>query len=130
MQNQEAIGWQAFFEGYLACDWAATQQTYYDWVGSRRTGRRWATEIIKKLWNIAWDLWEHRNGYVHSALQPTTKIVQMVKAIRQEFQLGSAMLAVGDQPLFSKSINQLLQSPYEVQKAWIDLVQVARQRAS
>ena len=45
------------------------------------------------------------------------------------FHLGSAMLAVGDQPLFSKTIDQLLQSPYEAQKAWVYLVQVARQRA-
>ena len=129
VHNQATIGWQAFFEGYLACDWAATQHTYYEWAGSRRTGRRWATEILKKLWNIAWDLWEHRNGYVHTDLQPAKKIEQMEKAVRQEFHLGSATLAVGDQPLFSKTIDQLLKSPYEAQQAWVDLVQAARQRA-
>jgi len=74
-------------------------------------------------------LWEHRNGYVHTALQPTKKIEQMEKAIRQEFHLGSAMLAVGNQLLFGKTIDQLLQSTYEAQKAWVDLVQAARQRA-
>jgi len=130
IDRQETIGWQLFFEGFLAKEWVETQQAYYRWVGSRKTGKRWAVAIVKKLWDIAWDLWEHRNGYVHQAA-PTNKTSQKLEqAVRQEFIAGSAWLAVSDQHLFRQTLEQLLASPLPVQQAWVDLVRTARQRAS
>jgi hypothetical protein len=32
---------------------------------SHRTGKRWAIALIQKMWDTAWDLWEHRNGVLH-----------------------------------------------------------------
>jgi hypothetical protein len=34
----------------------------YASIQSPRTGKRWATELIKKVWTVAWDQWEHRNA--------------------------------------------------------------------
>jgi hypothetical protein len=36
-------------------------------VGSTHSGKRWLAALILKLWNIAWDLWEHRNNIAHAA---------------------------------------------------------------
>jgi hypothetical protein len=52
-------------EGWLSWEWESTQQAYYTFTHSRRTGKRWLIQLIKKLWSIAWDLWEHRNGILH-----------------------------------------------------------------
>ena len=129
LDYQAAFGWHAFFEGFLVRNWAEVQQTYYNWVGSKRTGRRWASAIIKKLWDIAWDLWEHRNGFLHKEKQTAQQLAQVEKDVRQEFHLGSSRLAPRDQPLFSKSLEEMLESSYDLQKAWVMLVQAARQRA-
>jgi hypothetical protein len=72
---QELIGWQGFFEGWLIQAWARVQQSYYDLIHSRKTGRCWVIALIQKLWDIAWDLWEHCNGILHrtgSALTMST----------------------------------------------------------
>jgi hypothetical protein len=34
---------------------------------SKRTGRRWVISLIKKLWDTAWDLWQHRNEILHQS---------------------------------------------------------------
>jgi hypothetical protein len=82
LNSQAAVGWQVFLEGCRVADWAEIQQRYYSWLGRRRTGRRWISMLIRKLWDVAWDLWEHRNGYAHR--DSTNRVVKfgdsMVKA--------------------------------------------------
>jgi hypothetical protein len=34
-------------------------------AGSRRSGLRWLTALIQKLWDIAWDMWDNRNRVLH-----------------------------------------------------------------
>jgi hypothetical protein len=46
-------------------DWAVLQQRYYDSIRSQKTGKRWVVASLKKLWAVAWDLWELRNGLLH-----------------------------------------------------------------
>jgi hypothetical protein len=50
--------------------WGETQQRHYDRIGSKRTGKRWATAILHKLAMIQWDLWEFRNGILHAPAGP------------------------------------------------------------
>jgi hypothetical protein len=59
------LGWDAFLEGFISKEWGEQQQAYYVSKNSRKTGYRWTVALILKLWNIAWDLWSHRNGYEH-----------------------------------------------------------------
>jgi hypothetical protein len=67
---QSRVGWRVFLEGGLLKEWAAKQQEYYDWLARRNTGKRWTTTLIKKLWEISWDMWEHRNGELHEPTLP------------------------------------------------------------
>jgi hypothetical protein len=54
--TQDRIGWLAFFEGCIAVEWSGVQEANYLWLGRHNTGKRWATSLIVKLWEIAWDL--------------------------------------------------------------------------
>jgi hypothetical protein len=130
ISSQIRIGWQPFLEGLVSVEWAAVQQRYYEWLGSRRHGRRWVTQLIAKLWDVAWDLWEHRNGIVHSGANDTLHLLSRVRdAVRREYQLGSATLMTTDKALFSTSRSDLFRAPLSVQEAWLASVQSARQRA-
>jgi hypothetical protein len=59
---QDSIGWANFFEGCIAQEWEAIQEAYFHWCRSRKTGCRWTASLIQKLWDLSWDLWEHRIG--------------------------------------------------------------------
>jgi hypothetical protein len=61
VQYQSNQGWRLVFEGWIPIAWDEIQQAYYNLIKSRRTGKRWTICLIKKLWDIAWDLWDHRN---------------------------------------------------------------------
>jgi hypothetical protein len=32
---------------------------------SRRLSKHWTSKLIKKLWDVVWDLWEHKNEVLH-----------------------------------------------------------------
>jgi hypothetical protein len=57
LELQDAMQWQAFFEGAPALGWSEYMDLYYNSIRSNRNGHRWlSSSIMKKLWNIAWDL--------------------------------------------------------------------------
>jgi hypothetical protein len=49
------------------------QQRYYYSTKSSKNGCRWVTELIHKLWDTAWDLWEHRNEVLHERENQVTR---------------------------------------------------------
>jgi hypothetical protein len=67
---QGTIGWRAFLEGCILQAWAAKQQEYYEWLERKNTGRRWVTTLIKRLWQISWDMCKHRKGELKNPLSP------------------------------------------------------------
>jgi hypothetical protein len=72
--DQDVVGWGAFLvEGGVLHVWAAKQQEYYyNWIKRPNTGQRWITILIKKLWEISWNMWEQRNGEVNKPKSPAS----------------------------------------------------------
>jgi Reverse transcriptase (RNA-dependent DNA polymerase) len=66
-QQQDAIGWNIILEGTLPKAWSSHQNNHYKAIGSLQSGKRWLVQLILKLWDIAWDLWEHRNNIAHES---------------------------------------------------------------
>jgi hypothetical protein len=55
----------------------------------RRTGLRWLTALIQKLWDVAWDMWDHRNRVLHDQENWSHATLQ-IQQITDEFAKGSA----------------------------------------
>jgi hypothetical protein len=111
VHSQAGIGWRSFFEGWLAKEWTRAQQAYYSLIKSRRSGKRWTVELIKKLWDIAWDFWEHRNG----VLQEQQNLVSNHelrclnrKVIEAYSNLQSHLLPAHDRHLILLKLSRLL----------------------
>jgi hypothetical protein len=68
--NQDDIGWYPFLLGHLLHYWQAIQHDYFVSLGLRNTGVKWTAQLIIKLFNTSWDMWEHRNGRKHNTLMP------------------------------------------------------------
>jgi len=49
IQAQNQIGWRLFLEGWIDSSWKETQHSYYQWIGSHRTGQQWAIALTKTL---------------------------------------------------------------------------------
>ena len=94
----------------------------------RRSGRRWLTALIKKLWQVAWDLWEQRNGINQENQQAIQRLANQ-GIIRDEYGQGTIGLEGFNRCLFNKSMDDRLSAPLFRQEAWIRRVRAARSRA-
>jgi hypothetical protein len=61
--------------GQMVPKWAAAQQSYLDWLERQETGKRWLIELIMKLLNISWDMWDHRTKILHVNSHPWNMIM-------------------------------------------------------
>ena len=61
LATQTMIGWENMLLGFIAKEFTTTQQTYYEYIGSKRTGSRWTTNLVKQLWRILQAMWLSRN---------------------------------------------------------------------
>jgi hypothetical protein len=118
---QDEIGWENFFEGCLVQDWEAAQDAYYKWCRSRKSGRRWATSLIQKLWDVAWDLWEHRIGIVHAQANAAIlyNMTLVDQEIRAHFRRGYVGLSERDHHLFQSNVYDILAAPIQYRRKWL-----------
>jgi hypothetical protein len=131
VKEQDRIGWYNLLLGRMSKKWMDAQQKYLESIGKRTTGRRWAIAIISKLWDIAWDMWQHRNHIKHNTLHPRKQ--QEMDIIGQRvtvlYEQGSEDLLARDRSLFLKSLTTLLKGNGNEQEQWITSVILAQQRA-
>jgi hypothetical protein len=112
--------------------WRSTQEGYILYSSSPKSSRQWATALILKLFNVAWDQWEHRNHFLHEVENKfdQEEALQVDNQIRQEFVTGSRLLAPGDRGLFKAGLKRILARPLDLKISWIQHVQVARENWS
>jgi hypothetical protein len=132
LQSQDEIGWMNFFEGCLAHEWEDVQSNHYSWCRSRKSSRRWTTSLIRKLWDISWDLWEHRIGILHDASNAEIlyNMAEVNDSIRDQFWHGPQGLPPRDHALFSGTVEQLLSASIPYRQKWLERVEKARARAT
>ena len=108
------------------------QNKHYKARKLRRSGRRWTVELIKKLQDVAWDMWDHRNSVLHN--DPTrhhrkTELDEANAEIEREWTRGAQGLLAKDQFLF-RSKEAIEERTLEKKREWLACVQGARDAAS
>ena len=125
--SQDRVGWGSMLEGLVTKRWSEVQQRFYEWIGVRRTGKRWLTSVIQKLWDVAWDMWDHRNKVLHEC-DTGLERSQRRADITAQFQMGPDTLTTAARALFRPGLEVLLSSAPEIQQAWLIRIQRSRLR--
>jgi hypothetical protein len=130
--EQDAIGWYNFLLGRLSKKWSDTQARYLESIQSRSSGRRWTIAILEKVWDISWDMWEHRNGIAHDPLhhRRLAQLHEMQRQVKEIFEEGREGLLPRDKRLFSKGVERLTDGSETDMQQWITSVLLARERAN
>jgi hypothetical protein len=123
VECQDRIGWQAMLEGTPVIGWAEVQQRYLEWRKKRRTG----SAVIQKMWDVAWDLWDHRNGILHNK-EVNIAEQQQDREVEEEFNLGPSTVTREAKRLFRPGLNNLLTLPPAAKHAWLIRIRNARIR--
>jgi hypothetical protein len=128
-KTQDSAGWDFLLEGCFVSTWADSQQQYFTIMGRKSSGKRWLTSLIKKLLDIAWDLWEHRNGIEHINDRASLEI-KLNEKIEEEIRQGFQNLPqhkYGD--LYSsRELEHVLIASTEYKRCWLQHIEKARQR--
>jgi len=64
---QAKVGWSMVLDGWLILKWRAQEEAYWEQWKRQKSSKQWTAELIEKLWNIAWDLWDHSNEALHNS---------------------------------------------------------------
>jgi hypothetical protein len=126
--HQLHIGRRCFLKGWLYKEWASAQQAYYSLIKYRRLGKSWTVELIKKLWGIAWDLWEHRNGILHDKQNVVS--INELRCLNRRVtdtytNLQSSLLPAHDRHLFSIKLPRYLKKDKVYKEVWLRNAMIA-----
>ena len=104
----------------LPVQWVDAQQKHYLSLNRLESGKRWASALIIKLWNIAWDLWDNRNYHTHHSNEETIN-QQLNNELHALLSRGS--ITPDTQSLFSDTEKvKLSTATAAYKKAWIAMV--------
>ena len=123
--KQDNIGWEAAFRGCWSHGWAEAQEQYFKTLKSRKSGRRWLAALIKKLWQVAWDMWEHRNGIIHDKEQGQLALI-LKRDIQLEYSKGFSNLPSDLRQAARLPIDQVLKWSLKQQQNWLGRIQDGR----
>jgi hypothetical protein len=126
---QAALGPRHVILGFLSPLWSSTQQAYYDSLGRTNTGTRWASRVIRMIWQIAWDMWMHRRRVkdTEDDCSLSTQHAILDDAIREAFT-SYAQLPTPDPSLhrwFARSPQALRLESLDWKHRWLEMVTTA-----
>lgn len=128
LRDQHSIGARKLFDGWFHNNWEHLQSLYYQAIKSQKTGKRWTITIITKLWDVAWDLWDHRNSVFHQKITTSSLIDAATlnnKILHLHTRANAISLATTDRFLLSISLPRLYAFPRIRQLEWIYLTSLA-----
>ncbi len=110
--------------------WRDVQHRYYEWLNRRNTGKAWLQAVIKKVWEVSWDMWDHRNqvrlGTITLAMCREADIINA--QITQQFEEGLVGLDHQDHHWLSMSLAHVLGYDKEHKSQWLESIKLARVR--
>ena len=70
LHEQDHLGWKNMLECLPVKRWKVVQQRYFKQQKLDRSVKRWMTQLMQQLHNLAWHQWDHRNTVLHKTKLP------------------------------------------------------------
>jgi hypothetical protein len=106
-------------------------KAYYTSLSLDNTGIQWVRQFILQMFNVSWDMWEHRNGIKHNTVTPAKphKLDAVDAWIQDEFVTGSTQFLPQDKRWLAESPDALINKYSLVEKnQWLASVACAQWR--
>jgi len=126
-QEQHDIGWESVFDGWVSLQWRSEQDQYWSQICSRKLSKWWTLELIKKLWDIVWDMWEHQNEVLHHDPENWMSILESVvnDKIWQFYAISMASLPRNAMGFLALPLEEQLLKPLTTKTLWVESIKAA-----
>ena len=127
--NQISIGWYNFLCGFICKQIVHIQQEYLLHIGSKKSGSRWATNLISHVWNIIHKIWCHRNTIIHETnkIHSLSGLTPLQQSISLEYEKGYDQFPCSYSSYFHHPLSFILSKPINYQKNWFLIIRSARE---
>ena len=130
INTQNNIGWNTFLFG-APCNSLINLQAQHLKLHTKKTsGVIWFSNVIKILWDTKFDLWVHRNHFIHN----TTSCLHILdkhhlhQCIQREYNIGILRMDKIYHGLFSSPLCNLLDKNDNYKLQWLHSIWEARDR--
>jgi hypothetical protein len=86
--QQTQIGWNTALEGCIGQIWQDTQEYHIQMEQVQQRSQKWANMVVRKLWRITWDMWQHCNLKEHKD-DKEKESSQIASVILNEIETGT-----------------------------------------
>jgi hypothetical protein len=127
-KQQRRLGWASFIEGYWSSYWRHCQSDYLKGLQSRKSSLLWISRVQRRIWLIAWELWEHRNSQLHNKGNTihSYEMQELDIEIRNEWGSGLDQLPQTYTHLFDGSLENRITDNVHQKLMWLISVWTAR----
>ena len=119
--KQDSIGWRSFIDGFIVKEWRDIQRNFMERNDSQRSPMLWMTKFQRRIWEIPWKLWGHRNQILHGdgSLVHVQEKRNVDFAILREWDIGNHNVDARFHNLFSGSLQDRLNDSNEAKRLWL-----------
>ena len=128
MIDQDSIGWHNLTNGFISRKWRIIQKAYFKDIGSMKSPILWISRFQKRIWEIPWLMWQHRNEFLHNDGKTIhfQESAAINREIRKEYLLTGNGLPQPYQHLFQGNEEELINQSSFIKQEWLMSVWVAR----
>jgi len=129
-EEQQRIGWDRMMDGWLLQGWRDYQEKIWKHAKSRKSSLRWTAALIQKLWDVSWDMWEHRNKELHAGTESQQQILHSLinDKIKALYNGGAQQLPRDALKFLRQLMETILHYSLASKQIWLDAVQAAQER--
>jgi len=127
--EQYQIGWDRMMDGWLTRGWRDYQEKLWKHAKSRKSSLRWTSALIQKLWDVSWDMWDHRNKELFAGTDIQQQITHSLvnDRIKELYAGGVQQLPWDALKFLQQPLETVLQYPLASKQIWLDAVKTAQQ---
>ena len=128
-QDMQEIGTHHMWMGLLHIQLVPLQHSYYQSIGSKKTGQTWGRTFIGKMLRASHQLWMERNHMLHCRTVSGINGLEMARLtteVTKQFDLGVNGMAISDFYLLDRDKNSILQDQVDAIRGWLCDVLIAR----
>jgi len=127
-EDQQRIGWDRMMDGWLTRGWRDHQEKIWKYAKSRKSSLRWTSSLIQKLWDVLWDMWDHRNKELYAGTEIQQQITHLLvnNQIKALYAGGAQQLPRDALKFLRQPVETILQYPLASKQIWLDAVQTTQ----
>lgn len=130
IRHQNRITWKRFVDGFWSTGWRILQQRYMTNIKDKRSALLLMSKTQRKIWHVAWSLWEHRNDILHNEGDKEHKkaVEDQNILVLEEWATGLDTLPQRYAGLFRGTLEEKIALSFQRKQQWLSSVWHARRR--